>query len=371
MEQVSAALIGFGGMGRIYAQMIFAGLAPGMKLAGVCCRNEEGQLLLKEKFPGVAVYMDAEDMASHGEDYDAVIIVTPHTTHIPIGWQFARLGKHILMDKPAGISAGEVEDLVRYCEEQGLAFSMIFNNRQLPIFRAVKEKLDSGILGTLHRAVWVCNDWYRSPAYHASAGWRSSWAGECGGMMVNQNPHFLDMWNWFFGLPDKVYASMEFGRYNDFLVDDAIDLQLHYDSGFHGTFVSATGEAPGINRLEIWGSKGRLTMEGNKITFAENELSVEEFGRINQEKFAKIPYTVTEETFDGQVNPYGIIMSNFANHLLHGEELLTTGRDGLRQIQLANAIYVSGWEERKVTLPVEEKCYLDGLTARQEAERNR
>ena len=371
MEQVSAALIGFGGMGRIYAQMIFAGLAPGMKLAGVCCRNEEGQLLLKEKFPGVAVYMDAEDMASHGEDYDAVIIVTPHTTHIPIGWQFARLGKHILMDKPAGISAGEVEDLVRYCEEQGLAFSMIFNNRQLPIFRAVKEKLDSGILGTLHRAVWVCNDWYRSPAYHASAGWRSSWAGECGGMMVNQNPHFLDMWNWFFGLPDKVYASMEFGRYNDFLVDDAIDLQLHYDSGFHGTFVSATGEAPGINRLEIWGSKGRLTMEGNKITFAENELSVEEFDRINQEKFAKIPYSVTEETFDGQVNPYGIIMSNFANHLLHGEELLTTGRDGLRQIQLANAIYVSGWEERKVTLPVEEKCYLDGLTARQEAERNR
>lgn len=371
MEQVSAALIGFGGMGRIYAQMIFAGLAPGMKLAGVCCRNEEGQLLLKEKFPGVAVYMDAEDMASHGEDYDAVIIVTPHTTHIPIGWQFARLGKHILMDKPAGISAGEVEDLVRYCEEQGLAFSMIFNNRQLPIFRAVKEKLDSGILGTLHRAVWVCNDWYRSPAYHASAGWRSSWAGECGGMMVNQNPHFLDMWNWFFGLPDKVYASMEFGRYNDFLVDDAIDLQLHYDSGFHGTFVSATGEAPGINRLEIWGSKGRLTMEGNKITFAENELSVEEFGWINQEKFAKIPYSVTEETFDGQVNPYGIIMSNFANHLLHGEELLTTGRDGLRQIQLANAIYVSGWEERKVTLPVEEKCYLNGLTARQEAERNR
>lgn len=371
MEQVSVALIGFGGMGRIYAQMIFAGLAPGMKLAGVCCRNEEGQLLLKEKFPGVAVYMDAEDMASHGEDYDAVIIVTPHTTHIPIGWQFARLGKHILMDKPAGISAGEVEDLVRYCEEQGLAFSMIFNNRQLPIFRAVKEKLDSGILGTLHRAVWVCNDWYRSPAYHASAGWRSSWAGECGGMMVNQNPHFLDMWNWFFGLPDKVYASMEFGRYNDFLVDDAIDLQLHYDSGFHGTFVSATGEAPGINRLEIWGSKGRLTMEGNKITLAENELSVEEFGRINQEKFAKIPYSVTEETFDGQVNPYGIIMSNFANHLLHGEELLTTGRDGLRQIQLANAIYVSGWEERKVTLPVEEKCYLDGLTARQEAERNR
>ena len=371
MDKVRAALIGFGGMGRIYAQMIQFGMVPDMLLTGVCCRNEEGKKLLQEKFPGVAVYPDADDMAAHAEEYDAVIIVTPHTTHIPIGWQFAKLGKHILMDKPAGTEAREVEGLVRYCEAQGLAFSMIFNNRQLPIFRAVKEKLDSGILGNLHRAVWVCNDWYRSPAYHASAGWRSSWAGECGGMMVNQNPHFLDMWNWFFGLPDRVYASMEFGRYNDFLVDDAIDLQLFYDNGFHGTFVSATGEAPGVNRLEIWGSKGRLTMEGNRITFAENELSVEEFGRVNTEKFAKIPYTVHEEIYDQQVNPYGIILENFAAHLLRGEALLTDGWDGLRQIQLANAVYVSGWEERKVALPVEEKRYLEGLMARQAEEQNR
>ena len=371
MNEVRVALIGFGGMGRIYAQMIQFGMVPGMKLTGVCCRNGEGQTLLREKFPGVAVYVDAEDMAAHEREFDAVVIVTPHTTHIPIGWQFAKLGKHILMDKPAGISSGEVEGLVRYCEEQSLAFSMIFNNRQLPVFRAVKKKLDSGILGTLHRAVWVCNDWYRSPAYHASASWRSSWNGECGGMMVNQNPHYLDMWSWFFGLPDRVYASMEFGRYNDFLVDDAIDLQLLYDSGFHGTFVSATGEAPGINRLEVWGSKGRLTMEGNRITFAENAMSIEEFGRVNTEKFAKIPYTVHEEVYDQQVNPYGIILKNFTDHLLCGEKLLTTGWDGLGQIQLANAIYVSGWEERKVSLPVEESCYLEGLKARQDAERNR
>ena len=371
MDTVRAALVGFGGMGRIYAQMICAGMVPGMSLAGVCCRNREGQKILAEKFPGVAVYADTEEMAACERDYDAVIIVTPHTSHISIGYAFAKLGKHILMDKPAGISAGEVEGLVRYCEDRCLAFSMIFNNRQQPVFRAMKEKLECGILGTLHRAVWVCNDWYRSPAYHASAGWRSSWVGECGGMMVNQNPHFLDMWNWFFGLPDKVYAAMEFGLYNDFLVDDAVDLQLHYDSGFHGTFISSTGEAPGINRLEVWGSKGRLTMEGDRITFAENERSTEEFGKMNTEKFAKIPYILHEEVYDQQVNPYGIIMQNFADHLLRGEPLLTDGRDGLREVQLANAVYVSGWEEKKVTVPVTEERFLDGLVLRQEAERNR
>lgn len=371
VEQVRIGLIGFGGMGQIYAHMIYAGMVPGMSLAGVCCRKEEGRQLLRARFQGVAVYADAADMASHESDYDAVLIVTPHTSHIPIGYTFAKLGKHILMDKPAGISSGEVEGLVRYCEERNLAFSMIFNNRQLPIFQAMKEKLERGVLGKLHRAVWVCNDWYRSPAYHASAGWRSSWNGECGGMMVNQNPHYLDMWNWFFGLPDRVNAAMEFGRYNDFLVDDAVDLQLFYDNGFHGTFISATGEAPGINRLEVWGSKGRLTMEGNKITFAENQPSIEEFARTNTEKFAKIPYAVHEEVFDGQVNPYGIVFHNFAEHILYGVPLLTTGRDGLRQVQLANAVYVSGWEERKVAVPVAEERYLDGLALRQETERNR
>ena len=150
-----------------------------------------------------------------------------------------------------------------------------------------------------------------------------------------------------------------------------MDIQFSYRSGFHGTFISATGEAPGINRLEIWGSKGRLTMEGNKITFAKNELSTEEFGCVNTEKFAKIPFTVHEEVFDRQVNPYGIVFENFAAHLLSGEPLLTTGRDGLREVQLANAIYVSGWEEKKVTVPVAEERFLDGLVLRQEMERNR
>ena len=370
MEKLRVALIGFGGMGKIYAQMIRYGMVPNMALVGVCCRNAAGRELLASQFTGVSIYPDMEAMAASEADYDAVMIVTPHISHVSVGYTFAKLGKHILMDKPAGISAGEVEGLVRYCEDKNLTFSMIFNNRQLPVFKAMKEKLDSGILGTLHRAVWVCNDWYRSPAYHASAIWRSSWAGECGGMMVNQNPHYLDMWNWYFGLPNRVYASMEFGRYNDFKVDDAVDLQYFYDNGFHGTFISATGEAPGVNRLEVWGSKGRLTLEGNRIVFAENELSTEEFGRVNQEKFAKIPYRVSEETFDQQVNPYGIVFENFADHILYGVPLLTTGRDGLRQVQLANAIYVSGWEEKKVSVPVEEMRYLDGLVIRQESERN-
>lgn len=370
-DTIRAALIGFGGMGRIYAQMIFAGMVPGMKLTGVCCRNPEGQALLKAQFPGVAVYSDADDMAAHSDDFDAAIIVTPHTSHISIGLQMARLGKHILMDKPAGISAGEVRKLTDYCESKGLAFGMIFNNRQLPVYRAAKAFLESGALGILHRAVWVCNNWYRSPAYHLSARWRSSWNGECGGMLINQTPHNLDLWNWLFGQPEKVWADVEFGRYNDFLVEDAADIQFSWKNGLHGTFICATGEAPGVNRLEIWGSKGKLTVENDSLTFDENELSTEEFGAVNQEKFAQPPHSVRQILLEEAGNLYLEVFSNFARHLLQGEALHASGVDGLKEVELANAIYVSGWEEKKVTLPVAEERYLEGLRKRQEEENKR
>ena len=369
-KQIRMALIGFGGMGQTYARMIYGGMVPGMVLAGVCCRNEAGQALLRGEFPGVAIYPDADAMAEHSGEYDAALIVTPHTSHIPLGLKFAALGKHLLLDKPAGVSAGDVQTLLDKCKEMGVAFGMIFNNRQLPAFRAAKAFLDSGALGKLHRAVWVCNSWYRSPAYHRSASWRSSWNGECGGLMLNQNPHYLDMWQWFFGLPDRVWADMQFGRYNDFLVDDAVDIQFGYDNGFHGTFISATGEAPGVNRLEIWGSKGKLTIEdGAKVFFDENELSTEEFGKVNTEKFASIPHMLRELPLEAPENPYQRVFENYASHLLEGEPLFAQGWDGLRTAQLTNAIYVSGWEEKRVTVPVDTARYEEGLQQRQEMEK--
>ena len=371
-NSVRVALIGFGGMGQTYAKMIYNGMVAGMKLVGVCCRNGVGQALLREAFSGVDIYPDADAMADSAVDYDAVLIVTPHTSHIPLGLKFAALGKHILLDKPAGVSAGDVQVLLDKCKEMGVSFGMVFNNRQLPAFRAAKAFLDSGALGELHRAIWVCNSWYRSPAYHRSASWRSSWGGECGGLMLNQNPHYLDMWQWFFGLPDRVYAYMQFGRYNDFLVDDAVDIQFVYDSGFHGTFISATGEAPGVNRLDIWGTKGKLTVEnGERVTFDENALSTVEFGKVNTEKFATIPHAIRELPLEAMENPYRRVFENYARHILTGEPLFADGSDGLRTAQLTNAIYLSGWEERRVRVPVEAKIYEEGLRNRQELEKAR
>lgn len=367
---IRIGLIGFGGMGQLYARMLYAGMAPGLHLAGVCCRNAPGQALLAKEFPGVAVYADSEEMTQRCNEFDAVLIVTPHTSHITLGKQMAALGKDIFMDKPAGIFADEVAELLRLCKENNVSFAMMFNNRLLPAYQKAKQLLTEDALGTLHRAVWVCNDWYRSPAYHRSASWRSSWAGECGGMLVNQTPHNLDLWNWLLGLPQSVDAALQFGRYNNFTVDDGADIRFFYDNGLRGNFIAATGEAPGVNRLEIWGSKGKLTIEnGQRLYIDENVISTEEFGATNTEKFAAIPHARREIELESLANPYPGMLQNFADHLLKGTPLIATGEDGLRQVQLTNAVYVSGWQERRVTLPVAADDFRKGLAACQNRER--
>ena len=365
-NKLRVALVGFGGMGQIYAKMIYAGIIPEMQLVGVCCRNEKGQTLLKNEFSGVSIYTDTIDMEAHQDEYEAVLIVTPHTTHVEIGIQMARLGKHLLIDKPIGVSAMEVKELLRVCKEKKVSVGTIFNNRRLPAFQMAKKLLTEETLGTLHRVVWVCNSWYRTPAYHKSAPWRSSWNGECGGLLINQNQHYLDMWQWLFGMPEKIYADMSFGRYNDFDVDDAVDIQFAYGNGLHGTMISATGEAPGVNRLEIWGTKGRIIVEdGSKVYLDLNEVSTEEFAKTNTEIYVGLPHEMKEIELSQPINPYAEVFANFAAHVLHGDALYSDGVEGLKTVELTNAAYVSGWEECKVTVPVEETRYAHHLKTKQ------
>lgn len=372
MKQVRAALVGFGGMGSKYAAMIRDGQIDGMVLTGVCCRNARGQQILREEYPAAAIYENVEDTLAHADDFDAVIIVTPHTSHVEIARQMVAAGKHVLLDKPAGVYARQVRELKEQADRAGVAFGMIFNNRVNPAFMKARELLQSGAVGTPVRAVWVCNTWFRTQAYHKSAPWRSSWNGECGGLLINQSQHYLDLWLWLLGMPDAVYADLSFGRYAPITVDDAVDMQLLYNNGLHGTFISSTGEAPGTNRLEIWGEKGRLCVEctdfGGRVILDENEISTTRFAEENTDIYAQLPHHTRE--FPVQENPelYQTVLRGFCDHLRKGAPMIADGTDGLRAVELTNAAYVSGWMERKVRLPLDDTVFEELLHKKMEEE---
>lgn len=359
MKTVRTVIIGYGGMGKKYAQMLDTGEVSGMTLTGICCRNGKGQEEIRNQYPEVRIYEDADGVFAARDEFDAVVIVTPHDTHVPFGLMAARAGKHILMDKPLGISAKEGAMLVTESEKSGISLAMIFNTRMKGGFLSAGTFIKSGGLGRITRAVWVCNTWYRTPAYHDSAPWRSTWSGEHGGLLINQCQHYLDIWQWLFGMPAEVYASIDYGKYNPITVDDSFDLQFFYKNGLRGTLISSTGDNPGTNRLEIWGTKGRLTItDGEELIFDENVVSTDEFARTNQDPFGKLDYvrkSLPAENHKGE--EYRMIFQNFSNHLLKGETLMTPGEDGIRTLMMANGAYLSSWLEKKISYPYDEDLY--------------
>ena len=358
MEQVRAVVIGFGGMGSQYAELIRDGKIAGMTLAGICCRNAPGQAVIRAEYPGVAVYRDMDDTFAHEKEFDAVIIVTPHATHVEIGKRVFAAGKHVLCDKPAGVSVKEVSGLLEANRNAGTSFAMMFNCRVAPSFARAKEIVNSGRLGTITRAVWVCNNWFRTTCYHKSAPWRSSWAGEHGGLLINQCQHYLDLWQWILGMPDRLDADIDFGKYNDFDVDDSVDIRFLYEKGLRGSFLSASGENPGVNRFEIWGTEGMLSIEGNeKLTLRVNEMETTRFMKENTKIYGTLPFTTEEMVFQQEDNAYRLLLQNFADHLLHGVPLIAPGEEGLKSVELANASYLSAWTGRKVALPIDMDVY--------------
>lgn len=370
MKTIKTALIGFGGMGKQYAKMLYEKQVEGMLLTGICCRNAEGQQQIREQYPETHIYQNADEMFAHADDFDALVIVTPHTSHVELGMRAAELGKHILMDKPAGVCTQQVKELLAVVKEQKVQLGMIFNLRAYPAYQKAKELLDTHCLGELHRVVWVYNNWYRSSAYHRSSPWRSTWQGECGGLMINQCQHGFDIWNFLFGMPDSLYASLDYGRYNDFCVDDAADIQMYYANGLHGTLIAASGENPGANRLEVWGTKGKLCIENNcKITLSENEVDTTTFAKTNTEIYAA-PKFVTREipVKEDFSDCYKIVFEQFSKHLRQGTSALASGEDGLTALELANAAYLSSEFQKRIALPICDEQYVSFLNKKIEEE---
>lgn len=379
MDNVRIVVIGFGGMGSQYAEMIGTGRIEGLSLAGVCCRNEPGQKRIRELYPQAAVYSSVEDTFAHGADFDGVIIVTPHETHAAIGREAFAHGKHVLCDKPVGITTRQAREFLA-AKREDTAFAMMFNKRTNPSFGRARELIRGGELGRVTRVIWVCNDWFRTPAYHHSAPWRSSWEREYGGLMINQCQHYLDLWQWLFGMPDTIDADLDFGKYNDFMVDDGVDIRFCYDRaagdgkspakggdaalgqphfpGLRGNLISSTGENPGVNRMEIWGSMGKLTItDGKQLAFDRNVTDIADFNRENKEVYGKLAHEEQILISEPETGAYEKVLQNFSDHLRKGTPLMATGEDGLRSLILANGTYLSAWTKSRLRLPLDDGLY--------------
>ncbi len=343
MEKLRIGIIGYGNMGTGHVGNLMSGKVPKMELTAVCDIALARREAMQRDYPGIPVFADAEELYKSGL-CDVVLIAVPHYFHPPLAIRAFSYGLHVITEKPAGVYTKQVKEMNEAAARSGKVFGIMYNQRTNPVYQKLREMIGRGDLGHIKRITWIITDWYRPQAYHDSSTWRSTWKDEGGGALINQNPHQLDLWQWLFGMPDRIYARAGFGKYYDIEVEDDVMAYFEYDNGTTGEYITSTGEAPGTNRLEIACDMGKVVIEGNRLTFKRNVISEREFNRINKIPFARPECwdCVVPADFSGGPAHVGIL-NNFAEAVLNGAPLLAKGEDGILGLTISNAIHLSAW----------------------------
>ena len=351
-----------GNMGVVHAQNLLDGLCGRAELAAVCDRNLE----VLSRFPDVPHFADAQQMLN-ARDVEAVLIATQHPSHVVLGQAVLDAGLPLLLEKPLAVHKAEAELLLRASRGRpDLVCGIVFNQRTDPRFAHLRTMVKNGTLGAIQRIQWTLTDWFRTEAYYKSSYWRATWAGEGGGLLINQCPHNLDLLTWIFGMPRQVSAKCQIGGSHEIEVEDAVHAFLEYPEGAWGVFTSTTGEAPGVNRLEVAGEQGLVVIEPESFKWIQNEVSSQDFIRDATSGFTKPPHHEQTLDFDSLSNPHAEVVSNFAEAVLNGAELIAPLESGLPSLELGNAMILSHFSGEPVSLPLDGARYaklLDQLKA--------
>lgn len=351
MKTVKLGLVGFGNMGSLHAKNVTGGRVPGMELIAVADIDKEKRNEIKRLYPEVEVYETADDMYDKA-DIDLVLIAVPHYAHTTLAIKAFSHGFNVITEKPAGVFVKQVMEMNAAAEKSGKIFGIMYNQRTNPCFQKIKHMIDSGEIGGIKRISWVITDWYRPQAYHDSAAWRSKWATEGGGTLINQNPHQLDLWQWLFGMPDRLISFISYGRYHNIEVDDDLTTYMEYDNGVTGTYIASTGEWPGTNRLEIACDMGRIVLENWQLKFKKSEVSERVFEKTNKDPDA-VPGLWESEALlkDNWGEQHVGILKDFVK-VFNGEkeQLLAPGYEGIKGLTISNAMHYSSWTHEMVDL---------------------
>ena len=371
MKKVRLGIIGIGNMGTAHVKSLTEGKVPDIELAAVADENparlEWAASLLGSQFPvytsGSGLIANARNVSGGG--IDAVLITTPHYQHPPLAIEAFKAGLHVLCDKPAGVYTTQVREMNETAANSGKVFAIMFNQRTNCYYRKMHELVTSGSLGRIIRVSWIITNWFRSEFYYASGGWRGTWDGEGGGVLLNQCPHQLDLFQWICGMPQRVRAFCHNGKWHNIEVEDDVTVYMEFPNGATGTFITSTGETPGTNRFEISLDRGKLVNDGgNEVSLHRLDGSAGEFCKTSQEGFA-VPRCTIEKLDIPHDNPQHIgIMRSFAGCILRGEPLIAEGQEGLNGVILSNAMHLSSWLDKTIDIPFDEELFLAELTKR-------
>lgn len=365
MEKIKLGIVGIGNMGSGHAKNILQGLVPEIEISAVADRRECRRVWAKETFSkDVKIFTEGEDLIK-AHVCDAVLIATPHYGHPQLVKLALENNLHVMSEKPAGVYTKEVREMNEVAKKHPeLVFAMMFNQRKNPVYIRMHELISSGEFGAIKRVNWIITDWYRTQYYYDSGDWRATWNGEGGGVLLNQCPHNLDLLQWICGMPNKVQAFCHNGKWHNIEVEDDVTAYLEYPNGATGVFVTTTGDVPGTNRLEVTLEKGKFVCENKELKVFKLKTNEREHCFSAKEAFAMPEGEWIDANVQGENTQHVGVLNAFAGKILHGTPLVASGEEGINSLTLSNAMHLSSWLQKPVTLPLDEDLFLEELNKR-------
>ena len=360
-DKVRLGLIGLGNMGSLHCRLLQN--IPELELVAGCDIDEHRLNRVTARY-GCEGFVDARELLK-ARICDAVLVATPHYSHTTIGIQALKRGYHLMVEKPISVHKADAARLINAHQRSDRVFAAMFNQRTNPAYLKIKEMISSGELGEVRRVHWTITDWFRSQAYYDSGGWRATWSGEGGGVLLNQCPHQLDLLQWLFGVPETVQAFCRFGKHHQIEVEDEVTAFLEYSNGSTGVFTTTTSETPGINRLEIAAENGLLIYDSEEAFIRWQRNSKPVSAAIAENAGFEKPDTSDQKIeFSGTGGQHAEVLANFAAAILRGERLIAPAEEGIRSVELANAMLLSAWRGKAVAVPINARGYARQLKQR-------
>jgi len=358
-QPVALGIIGYGNMGSSHMGMYLKGEHKGLRITAVADTNPDRLEAAADDLPGIAVFGGAEELIASGA-CNAVLIATPHYFHPPIAIAALEAGLHVMSEKPAGVYTKQVREMNEAAAKSGKIFAIMFNQRSEPRYRKLRELVRSGQYGGLIRVTWIICDWYRTQAYYNSGGWRATWAGEGGGVLLNQCPHNLDLWQWICGMPSKILARCHEGKWHDIEVEDDVTIYAEYPNGATGAFITTTGEPAGVNRLEITLDGAKLLCEHGRVTVVEIDGSTKEHILTCSAGFGEPKMADLAPEVPGLgASQHATVLNAFAAAVAADDPglLYARGEEGINGLSISNAAFLSSWLGREIDLPLDEELF--------------
>ncbi|MFD2654681.1 Gfo/Idh/MocA family protein [Gracilibacillus thailandensis] len=379
MAKVRLGIIGLGQQGGAYGNMIKEGRISNIEIGAICDNDPEKKKRADQEFPGVPFYQDYIEMLNSG-NVDAIVTCVPHYLHPEMGIEALERDIHALLEKPAGVYTKQVKEINQFAKTKpDVTYAIMFNQRTNPLYQKVKEIIDNREIGNIRRTNWIITTWWRPQGYYDAGSWRATWDGEGGGVLVNQAPHQIDLLQWICGMPEKVYTKAQYGYQRNIPVEDDVTTILDYGNGATGVFITCTHDVMGTDRLEIHGDRGKIIVDDSKkvtikrLNKPEKEMSdtmsMQEVSKLFQGEGPGAIYQEEVLNFDSVWGGQHIaVLENFAANILDGTPLIAPGSDGIHGVELANAMHLSSWLNKEITLPIDENQYLEELNKLREKE---